>query len=473
MRVSKIKIIGLTLLSVSILASGVLAFAQQDRLADPVLQSDKTIQLETLTTGLTAPNWGINAPGDASRLYVSDQDGILWAIDLSSGDKSVFADLSALLVPLGAFGPGSFDERGFLGFAFHPDYTSNGLLYTLTSEPVNGPADFSTMPPGSIPNHQAAIREWQVPNPGDPASVVDPASVRELMRIDEPQFNHNGGALNFGHDDSLYISLGDGGNRDDEGVGHGMTGNAQDPSNILGSILRIDPQGSNAANGQYGIPADNPFVGMPGYAEEIYAYGFRNPFRFSFDTATGDLYVGGVGQDDIEEVDVVVAGGNYGWNVKEGSFCFDPNGANPGFAYDEEPCPNEPPDLIDPVAEYNTSDSLEQNDDGRAVIGGFVYRGTEIPGLVGRYVFGDYSRFTPPGENRDGRLFFLNKKDIVRGDMIKTSKIFEFTLAGQEKLGLAVLGFGQDANGELYVLANAPGVPFGDTGVVLKITRAP
>ena len=412
MRAFLIKRGGIGLLITGILLVSVsMAYAAAGLLADVIQQSDKTIKLELLASGLTAPNFGTTAPGDEGRLFVSDQDGTLWAIELASGDKSVFADLSGLLVPLGAFGPGTFDERGFLGLAFHPDYASNGLLYTLTSEPAAGQADFSTMPAGSTPNHQAVVREWQVANPSDPASVVDPTSVRELLRIDEPQFNHNAGALNFGHDGMLYISLGDGGGRDDQGTGHGSSGNAQDPSNILGSILRIDPLGSNSANGQYGIPADNPFVGMAGYVDEIYAYGFRNPFRFSFDMATGDLYAGDVGQDDLEEVDVVVAGGNYGWNAKEGSFCFDPNGPAPGFALAQEPCPNEPSGLIDPVAEYNTSDSPAENEDGRAVVGGFVYRGSAIPGLAGRYVFGDFSQFTDTGVNNAGRLFFLNKKN--------------------------------------------------------------
>ena len=418
------------------------AYAAPGLLADIIEKSDKTIRLETMTSGLTAPNFGIFAPGDDDRLYVSDQDGTLWVIDLSDGSKSVFADLSSLLVPLGAFGPGTFDERGFLGLAFHPDYNSNGVLYTYTSEPVDGEADFSTIPPDATANHQAVVREWQVPDPGNPASVVDPTSSRVLLRIDMPQFNHNGGALNFGSDGMLYIALGDGGGRDDEGTGHSPQGNAQDPSNPLGSILRINPQGTNSVNGQYGIPADNPFVGMNGYVEEIFAYGFRNPFRFSFDMKTGDLYTGDVGQNDLEEVDVVVAGGNYGWNVMEGSFCFDPNGELPGFAYDQVPCPNEPPGLIDPVAEYNTSDSLAENEDGRAVVGGFVYRGNAIPGLVGRYIFGDFSQFTESRINNEGRLFFLNKKNIVNGDRIKTSKIFEFTLYGQDALGLSLLGFG-------------------------------
>lgn len=444
--------------------------AASDRLADPIRQGGIPIRLKTIATGLTAPNWGTVAPGHPGRLIVSDQDGILWAIDLASGAKSIFLDVSGLLVPLGAFGPGTFDERGFLGVAFHPDYATNGLLYTHTSEPVSGPADFSTLLPGESANHQSVIREWQVPNPAEPASVVDPTSNRELLRIDEPQFNHNAGALNFGPDGMLYISLGDGGGRDDQGIGHGSVGNAQDLGTILGSIVRIDPVGSNSANGEYGIPADNPFVGQPGVVEEIFAYGFRNPFRFSFDMERGDLYAADVGQDDIEEVNVVVAGGNYGWNVKEGSFCFDPNGAAPGFAFDQDPCPNEPIGSIDPIADYNTADSLEVNDGGRAVIGGFVYRGSAIPALVGRYVFGDFSRFTEAGVNNDGRLFFLNKKNVVQKNQIKTSKIVEFQIP--DRFGRALLGFGQDANGEIYVLANDTGVPFEDTGVVLKISPA-
>ncbi len=455
------------------------ANAASDELADLIKQGGKPIRLETVATGLTAPNWGTVAPGHPGRLFVTDQNGILWAIDLASGDKTVFLDVSARLVALGIRGPGTFDERGLLGVAFHPDYATNGLLYTYTSEPVNGPADFSTMPPGETANHQSVIIEWQVPDLADPASVVDPTSARELLRIDQPQFNHDGGAVNFGADGMLYISLGDGGGRDDEGVGHGTDGNGQDPSNVLGSILRIDPTGSNSANGQYGVPNDNPFVGQPGFVDETFAYGFRNPFRFSFDMERGDLYVGDVGQDDLEEVDVVVAGGNYGWNIKEGSFCFDPNGADPGFAFDQEPCPAEPPGLIDPIAEYNTADDLVNNKDGRAVVGGFVYRGSAIPALVGRYVFGDFSRFTESGVNNDGRLFFLNKKNVVRRNRIKTSKIVEFRLADRDRLGQTLLGFGQDAHGELYVMANDTGVPFGPrdnldvpTGVVLRIAPA-
>jgi glucose/arabinose dehydrogenase len=417
-----------------------------DPIPRPIREGGVQVRLEPVATGLTAPNWGISAPGDADRLFVVDQDGIVWAVDLSSGAKSVFLDVASRLVPLGVGGPNTFDERGLLGLAFDPDYANNGLLYTYTSEPVSGPADFSTMPADTPANHQSSIAEWRVPNPRNPSSVVDPSTRRELIRIDEPQFNHNAGALNFGPDGFLYISLGDGGAADDQGVGHSPQGNGQDPSNVLGSILRIDPTGTNSANGNYGVPQDNPFVGQAGFVPEIWAYGFRNPFRFSFDSSTGKLWAGDVGQNDIEEVDVVTRGGNFGWRVKEGSFLFDPNGAEPGFVTARSP--GKPKGLIDPIAEYD-------HDEGIAVVGGFVYRGDAIPQLRGRYVFGDFARSFA----EFGRLFFLDPAERIR----------EFRLVGQDSLGLKLDGFGQDADGELYVLGNTTGTPFGETGVVLRI----
>ena len=178
------------------------------------------------------------------------------------------------------------------------------------------------------------------------------ASQRELLRIDKPEYNHNGGALAFGPDGLLYISVGDGGFGDDQGPGHVPGGNAQSlaPGNVLGKILRIDPRGHNSANHQYGIPADNPFVGKPG-ADEIFAYGFRNPYRMSFDQNTGQLWVGDVGQNAIEEVDIVQAGGNYGWHEKEGTFLFSPGARlNPNDGVVTANSPGQPEGLIDPVA---------------------------------------------------------------------------------------------------------------------------
>ena len=441
------------LLTLTVAGSAVAQDPLEDPIPEPIAEGQIPVMLETVAEGMTAPNWGTAVPGCASlkgRLVVTDQDGILWAVNLATGEKSVLLDVSDRLVSLGVAGPGTFDERGFLGVAFHPKFADNGLLYTYTSEPVAGPADFSTMPEGETPNHQSVVLEWQIPEPCNPDAVVDPDSARELLRIDEPQFNHDAGALTFGPDGMLYIALGDGGAADDQGVGHVPGGNGQDPSNILGSIIRIDPQGSNAANGEYGIPADNPFVGEPSFVEEIFAYGLRNPFRFSFDARTGEMLIADVGQNDIEEISVGVAGGNYGWRLKEGSFCFDPNGSDPGFVYECEPG-EVPPDLIDPIAEYD-------HDEGIAIVGGFVYRGEEIPPLRGRYVFGDY--FHPASGS--GRLFYLQKDN----------RILEFPLVGQDALGLSVLGFGQDVSGELYVLVNETGTPFGDTGVVLRIALA-
>ena len=425
----------------------------EDPIPQPIAIGAIQLNLEPVATGLTAPNWGTFAPGCPARrgqLFVTDQDGILWRINLATGQKAIFLDVSDRLVSLGVGGPGTFDERGLLGVAFHPGFATNGLLYTYTSEPVDGPADFSTMPAGTTANHQSVVLEWQVPNPCNATSVVDPATARELLRIDEPQFNHDGGALAFGPDGHLYVSLGDGGAADDQGVGHVEGGNGQAPDNILGSIIRIDPLGTNSQNGQYGIPPDNPFAGLPGFVDEIFAYGFRNPFRFSFDSATGEMYVADVGQNDIEEISIGVAGGNFGWRIKEGSFCFDPNGASPGFVFMCGPG-DTPGDLIDPIAEYD-------HDDGIAIVGGFVYRGRDIPQLRGRYVFGDYSH--PP--TGSGRLFYLQKNN----------RILEFQLAGRDTLGLSVLGFAEDADGELYLLGNETGVPFGETGVVLRLTAA-
>ena len=460
------------------------------RLADPIQQGGIHIRLETVATDLVAPVKGAIAPGDP-RLFVADQVGKLWAIDLATGEKTEFLDVSGRLVTLGRFGPFTFDERGFLGVAFHPNYQTNGLLYTYTSERTDPPAaDFSTMRPPfpecppppfvqTTADHQDVIAEWRVPNPSDPASVVDTSSRRELIRIDHPQFNHNAGDLNFGPDGMLYITDGDGGGADDQDcqihpaaparvVGHQGDGNGQKLNIPLGKVLRIDVDGRNSANRQYGIPSDNPFVGQVGVVEEIYAFGFRNPFRFSFDSVTGDLYLGDVGQNDIEEVNIVVSGGNYGWNCREGRFFFDPRGFDPGSGTATPDDPGRPEcrgvSTIDPIAQYDT------HNEGHSVIGGFVYHGSSIPQLRGRYVFGDFSKDFVNRVGTNGRLFYLQQKH----PRAQLQDIKEFRLVGQDALGLALFGFGQDHNGELYVLGNATGIPFpdrttGNTGVVLRI----
>lgn len=465
-----------------------------DTVFAPIKHFGPRIKAEPVASGLTAPSKGVVAPGLLPYLFIVDQPGQIVALNLTTGDKSVFLDVGPtgrnLLVTLGVFfGPGcppdqptsgaSFDERGLLGLAFHPHFATNRKFYTYTSEPVSGAPTFpTTLPEGTPPDHQNVISEWTAASPTNPAAGVTGAR-RVLIRVDWPQFNHDGGDLAFGPDGMLYISMGDGGGEDDRDgenfivpgtcgaqapiVGHGE-GNAQNMTNPLGKLLRIDVDGQNAANEQYGIPSNNPFVGLDGVIQEIFAFGFRNPFRFSFDMTRGRLLVGDVGQNDLEEVDLVVSGGNYGWNRKEGTLCFNPNGNNPGFAFEQEPCPDTPVTVIDPIAQYDT------HHEGHSVIGGFVYHGSLLPELHGRYIFGDFSRLFkfPSGPHDYGRLFHIRPPG---GRNRALARIREFHIQGGNALGLGVLGFGQDSAGELYVLGNVSGLPFGTQGVVLRLTH--
>ena len=420
-------------------------------LTDPIPESiplgNVVVELETVVDGLAAP-LGAAFPDDGTgRMFVYDQAGTVTVIENGVPLGTPFLNVTSRLVSLGVAGPGSYDERGLLGFALHPSFGSVSKVYTYTSEPVAGSADFN-LSISSTFDHQSVIAEWTVDN-GNP-NIIDVSTRRELLRIDEPQFNHNGGALRFGADGYLYISLGDGGEADDEGDGHGTDGNGQNIDTVHGSILRIDVDGGGilSANGSYGIPADNPFVGAPG-VDEIYAYGFRNPYSFSFDSETGTMYVADVGQNDVEEVDIVTAGGNYGWRIKEGSFYFNPNGAGGGFVTDTPVVDPVPAGLIDPIAEYD-------HDDGISIIGGFVYHGS-APELQDRYVLGDFGRsFAEPS----GRLFYLDA-----GNNFNELRIG----LGGAPLGLWVKGFAQDLDGNVYVCGSERLGPSGSTGVVMKI----
>jgi len=428
-------------------------------IAERIVPSDIAIDLQVVTSGFTSPVTLEPDPTGLDRLYVVDQAGLVRVVDHGQLLEEPFLDVRDLLVQpfgiLGSFDVNDFDERGFLGLAFHPKYdkpASPGYLrlYTYTSEPVQGPADFTIDIAPEEVNHQSVIREWQVdPDSGN----VDPNSSRVLIRIDEPQFNHNAGHLAFGPSDGyLYISLGDGGGANDTSPGHGTDGNGQNINTVHGSILRIDPTDPSltpnsvdllSANGAYRVPVDNPFVDADG-VDEIFAYGLRNPYRYSFDKRSGALIVADVGQGNVEEIDILQKGGNYGWHLKEGTFKFDPEGVEVGLPLDD-------PSLIDPVAEYD-------HDDGISIIGGFTYYGTTVPELWAKYVFGDFSRgfFSP-----DGRLFVAD---------LFTGEIQELLIgAEQAPLGLFVKGIGQDKQGEIYVLASTALGPYGNTGVVLKI----
>jgi len=269
------------------------------------------------------------------------------------------------------------------------------------------------------------------------------ASRKELLRIDKPQFNHNGGMVEFGPDGFLYISTGDGGGGNDLGPGHNPeTGNGQDKNVVLGKILRIDVNGKNSANGAYGIPKDNPFAAGGG-AREIYAYGLRNVWRFCFDGST--LIAADVGQNQIEMVRRIEKGGNHGWRLKEGTFKFNKNGII-------EPADSSlPAGLIDPVLEYDHSE-------GTSITGGYVYRGKALPALVGKYVFADYRSREKP---TTGRLFV--------GDLEKKT-ILELKIGADDRvLGFLPKGFGQGADGELYIAGSVIQGPAGETGSVVKI----
>ena len=349
------------------------------------------IALTPFVSGFTAP-LDFQVPDDGSgRVFIVQQAGVIRVVSGGALLPTPFLDITSKVNFDGA-------EQGLLGLAFHPGYSQNRRFYI----------NYDRLTGGLI---QTVIAEYQASI--DP-NVADPASERILFTVDQPFPNHKGGQLAFGPDGFLYIGLGDGGSGGDP------LGNGQNRQTLLGKILRIDVDHVDAGL-QYAIPADNPFVGT-GDRGEIWAYGFRNPWRFSFERGTGRLFVGDVGQDKFEEVDLVQKGLNYGWNIMEGAHCFNPSsGCNMTG-------------LILPIAEYDHSE-------GEVVIGGYVYHGTAIPALVGAYLLADFS---------NGKIWELTESS---GSWTRTLLL---------TTGRAINSFGQDAAGELYVVDYS--------GSVLKIT---
>lgn len=412
-----------------------------------------SVGLKQIAEGLTSPVALVAAPDDSGRLFVVDQIGVIRVLSDGTMLEQPFLDISERLVELT---PG-FDERGLLGLAFHPNFATNGRFFVYYSGPLRegAPAGF---------NHTSRVSEFSVSATDPNEALHDSESI--LLQVDQPQFNHNAGTLLFGPDDGfLYISIGDGGGADDVGLGHvedwydaNAGGNGQDiKQNLLGNILRIDVDGGDP----YAIPADNPFVGTEGL-DEIYAYGFRNPYRMSFDMGGNhELFVGDAGQNLWEEVSIAVKGGNFGWNVKEGTHCFDTE--NPDVSPSE--CPDAEPDrkpLIDPVIEY--ANHHQPGGLGAAVVGGHVYRGSSLPQFSGRYIFGDWSR---EFEEPDGSLFVAKrrKRGLWHLDEL------QITTNPTGRLGDYLLGFGQDLAGEMYVLTTDNTGPTGTTGKVYKLVR--
>jgi glucose/arabinose dehydrogenase len=345
----------------------------------------------------TAPVAMLQAPGDDSRWFVVEQAGFVRVFANIPGATTTapFVDIDDRV--------DSGGETGLLGMAFHPSFPANPRVYLSYT---NGTT-----------NRVSRVSEFMLGINGN----VDAATERILLVVNQPESNHNGGNIAFGPDGFLYIGLGDGGGAND-GFGtnsHGPIGNGQRMTTLLGKMLRIDV---GPAIG-YAVPPDNPFVdstqqcGVNGTGSqdcpEIYASGFRNPWRWSFDRQSGQLWVGDVGQGALEEIDRVTLRGNYGWRCFEGTL-LTPN----------MPCGSEP-NLQPPIAEYGRSE-------GRSVTGGYVYRGTRIAGLAGRYVFGDFIT---------GRLWH------IAGDTPPTVR-----MTGGVPSGLSISSFGEDNHGELYVV---------------------
>jgi glucose/arabinose dehydrogenase len=459
-----------------VLSFGAIAFAQGP--VPNIEFGDIAIRLKAVATGLGAPNYGISPPGDTERLFVIEQNGLLLLLENDSLLPTPALDMSSRVSP--PFNPANAnDERGFLGLAFHPgfgDSNSPGFrtLYTYSTEPFGGSPTYPA-PAGATQNFQMVVNEWKM-SAGDP-NVVDPSSRREIFTLGKNANNHNGGTLAFGPDGYMYLAIGDGGNANDVGPSHiEPGGNAQNLSTPNGKMLRFDPldpaltMGSPdaiSANGQYRIPTTNPFQG-PGEVPEIYALGLRNPYRFAFDRGgTNDLILADVGQNNIEEINRIELGGNYGWPIKEGTFIFNRTDQGPGQGPGTigADSPGLPAGLIDPIS--GPLGTLQyDHDDGISITGGFVYRGSAIPELFGKYVSGDLAlRNEPP--RVDGRLFYAD---------LDTGEIKEFLMPQfanhQLPNGLRVHGFGEDGNGELYAMVtNTPSN--GTGGIVYKIVAIP
>lgn len=335
-----------------------------------------------------------NAGDGSNRLFVGIQQGTIHVFpnDQSARRTKIFLDLSHKVVY-----KDSQNEEGLLGLAFHPRFKENGQFFVYYTT-ADGP------PHTSVMSRFRVSRE-------DPDRAL-PESEEEILRIPQPYWNHNGGTVVFGPDGFLYIGLGDGGAANDP------HGNGQNLGTLLGSILRIDVDRKDPGK-NYAIPPDNPFVNRPGARGEIWAYGIRNVWRMSFDRQTGTLWAADVGQDLWEEIDIIVRGGNYGWNLREGRHPFGRRGVGPRE------------DLIDPIWEYH-------HDVGKSITGGHVYRGTRVPALQGLYLYADYV---------SGRLWALRydeqAKKVTANHPIPSEKH-------------EVVTFGEDESGDVYFAKVTP-----------------
>lgn len=344
------------------------------------------VRLELVADGFAQPLFLTDAGDGSGRLFVVEKGGTIRIIDDGAVVEAPFLDLTDRVLSEGY-------EQGLLGLAFAPDYDDSGVFYV----------DYTDLDGNTV------VSRFSVS--GDP-NAADAGSEQVLLRQEQPYANHNGGMLAFGPDGYLYVSFGDGGSGGDP------QGNAQRLDTWLGTILRIDVDPANVPEDQaYGIPEDNPFVDDEDALPEIWAYGLRNPWRFSFDAETGDVWIADVGQDWMEEVDYLpvdlAPGQNLGWNITEGSNC-----------YLEEGCDTS--GLLLPVLEYT------HDEGGCSITGGYVYRGEAIPDLAGVYLFGDFCSGLLWGGGQD-----------ASGDWVKSAPV---------ETGVGISSFGEDSAGNVYVI---------------------
>lgn len=371
------------------------------------------VKLTLISKGFTSPV-GMASPKDGTnRLFVIEQGGKIKIIKNGTLLPTPFINLSDRIDRLNI----AYSEKGLLGLAFHPDYKNNGRFFVYYS------AEFD----GKEYDHTGRVAEYKVSS-----ANPDMADMREevILEVAEPESNHNGGCLKFGKDGFLYIGLGDGGGAGDH---HGSIGNGQNLKTWLGKILRIDIDSKKP----YAVPDDNPFVNRTDVKPEIWAYGLRNPWHFSFDRVTGKLYCGDVGQNILEETDIIEKGKNYGWRIMEGTHCFSPPSA----------CNTD--GLTLPIDEYD-------HETGISVCGGYMYRGLMYPSLHGFYFFGDWN----------GNMFYLRQnKDLSwnRGDVFINDD-------DSNDIGAKLNCMGDDENGEVYLITQHLYGPKSPTGAVYRIS---
>jgi hypothetical protein len=390
------------------------------------------------------------APLGPGRFLVADQPGLIYVTDADGklADRP-FLDLRPRITPL----KDGFDERGLLGLALHPRYGQNRRFYVVYSAPLR---------PNAPPDWDSTLHLSEFTTDSKDPTRADPASERILLEIDKPHFNHNGGRLVFGPDGYLYLGIGDGGAANGVGKGHSPKGNSQDPQTLLGKIVRLDIDRGEP----YQIPADNPLLDKDG-RPEIWAWGIRNPWGLSFDRGGGrELFAADVGQESFEEVNIIQRGGNYGWNLREGLAGFDP--AHP--TQPPAPAPKVSADgqpLLDPIIVYKNRNRFQKDADayGLSVTGGYVYRGSALPALAGRYVFADWSTSWVKAE---GTLLVATRPATADGARWSVTPL-ALRSHPQAHVGAFIVAFAEDEAGELYVLTNGSATLTGRSGKIFKL----